>query len=250
MNASFRLGISPSMAYTLIVAWAIVVLALGVGMAAVVGADNTGDELTTETVEFTNSTDPITVGVDWNGSIASSTETADVTVLGESAHQINGTDVTGDLATETLNGTVAEFENVTAYTTYDIQLDQSATTVTLASSDIADDGTVDLSAHTSDSLTADDTVLSVTASADTVLSESFAADAGNVTEVDYNETDGLTKGETYRVFVHGTDAEIDDVWIETGGGPLFGGSESGGPLLGGLAVIAVVIVAIYARGSE
>ncbi len=179
--ANTRLGISPGTAYTLIVAWAVIVLALGVGMAAVASADNAGDELANETVNLTNETEPITVGVEWNETITDETnETADITFYNASEYE-------------------SDPANATA-----------------------------------------------------VISDSVYADAGNTSEVDYGESDGLVNGTQYRVVVTGTDAEIDDAWISTAnsGGALFGGSSSGGALVGGVAVIAVVAIAIYGRGSE
>ncbi|MFC6767473.1 hypothetical protein [Natrinema soli] len=222
-----------------------------VGLAAIGGAQ-TSDYETNGTVELTNSTEPITVSVDWNES-AASTDSATVTFENETA-AANAGDVTGDLESETLNGTVLNLSTVHPAGSYDVALNQSeAGTVSVASSAIADDGTVDLSGETSGNLTTDDTVDSLTFSADTLYTDSISADAGNTTDAEYNQTGTVLElGNEYRVVVTGPDSAIDSASIEDSSGFLggvfpSGGGDLGGGMLAGLAVIGLAVIgaAVY-----
>lgn len=232
---------------------AMVVLSLFAGVAAAAVTDMANEEVT-----FDNESN-LTVAVNWTTD-ADTTQTADVTIKHEGAYQIDGDDVTdGHLTATTLNGTVAEFDpdNVTDGVTYDVELDQSATTVSVPASSIPDDGTVDLSTHTSSTLTADDTVLSVTANADTVVSDEIAADPGNETESEYTESDGLEDGTVYRVVVSADDTEAESVTVDAGiANPLAGVADGNpgfgvGAALGALVAAALVVVAAVSyRGGN
>ena len=234
---------------TAVVGLALITLAL-VGLAAI-GAGAT-TEMANDTFTFDNDSN-VTVGVDWNDSIDDpDNATADVTIYEEGAYQIDGDDWTDDMASTTLNGTVAEFDNVTAGASYDVELNDSATTVTVSASDIADDGTVDLSEHTSDNVTADDEILSVTASAETVVMDSIDAVEGNTIEMEYTADDGLEDGTEYRVLVEADDTEADDVIVSDGTvGGLFTGFSDGSPGFGVVVAIAAIAAAagIARRGS-
>ncbi|WP_226006613.1 PGF-CTERM sorting domain-containing protein [Natrinema salinisoli] len=214
-----------------------------VGMAAVTDMAN-------EQVQFDNESN-LTVGVTWNESAASDA-TADVTVQYEDAYVIDNDTVTDShLNSTTLSGTTAEFDtaNVTDGTSYDVELDSSATTVTVPASEINEtDGTVDLSQHTSDSLTSDDTILSATVMADDVISDSFTANPGNETNATYTEDDNLTDGTMYRVIVSADDTEADSVTVDDGSiGGIFGGSD-GSPGFGvGVAIAAIGTAGAVAR---
>jgi len=228
-----------------------VLTVLLVGMAAVGTAATT--EMANTTATFDNSSN-FTVSVAWNDS-ATTSDTADVSIYSEGAYSIDGDDVTSShLSATTLNGTTAEF-NATAVpiaATFDVELDQSNTTVTVSSANISDDGTVDLSSHTSDTLTSNDTILSVTATANTVVSSSIAADPGNTTDTEYVEADGLEDGTDYRVIVTADDTLVDSVTIDSGAvGGFFGGSD-GSPGFGIVTAIAAIASAgavAYKRGQ-
>lgn len=71
------------------------VLAVGVGLASVAIADNAGDEIDNETVELSNETAPIVVGVEWNASLTDAeNETATVTFFNESEYQNDSANAT------------------------------------------------------------------------------------------------------------------------------------------------------------
>ncbi|WP_436347693.1 hypothetical protein [Natronorubrum sp. FCH18a] len=220
-----------------------------VGSAGIGAASIAVTDMANEPVVFDDSAN-VTVEVDWMDD-ADSSATADVTIYGESAYQIDGDDVTDShLDSETLNETVAEFDdsNVSNDTTFDVELDQSATTVTVGSADIADDGTVDLSDHTSDTLTADDTILSVTATADSVVSDSMTADPGNTTDAEYTDADGLVDGDEYRVIVSADDTEADSVTVDDGSvGGIFGGSDGSPGFGAAVAIAAIAVACVVAR---
>lgn len=202
-------------------------------------------EMANESTTFDNESN-ISIEVEWNDSV-STDSTADVTFHEESAWSIDGDEVSGDaLASDTLSGTVAEFDadNVTDATAYDVELDSSSTTVTVNASDIADDGTVDLADHTSSTITVDDTILSVTASAEVVASGSIDANAGSTTITEYTESDGLEDGTEYRVLVEADDADALEVMIDGVDDPL-AGLVDGSPGFGVSAAagsIALVVV--------
>ena len=231
---------------TAVVGLALVTLAL-VGFAAI-GAGAT-TEMENDTFTFDNDSN-VTVEVDWNDSIDDpDNATADVTIYEEGAYQIDGDDWTDNMASTTLNGTVAEFDNVTAGASYDVELNASATTVTVSASDIADDGTVDLSGHTDATLTSDDEILSVTASAETVVMDSIGAVEGNTIEMEYTTDDGLEDGAEYRVLVEADDTEADEVIVSDGTvGGIFTGLSDGSPGFGaGVALVAIAAAAMLAR---
>ncbi|MFC4247242.1 hypothetical protein ACFOZ7_09570 [Natribaculum luteum] len=232
-----------SNATTTVVVFALVAIAL-----ASIGATAATTEMANETVTFDNESN-LTVDVTWNESITDpANATADVDVYGEDAFLVDGDDVTNSaLNATTLNGTIAEFDsaNVTANTTYTVDLNAStAGTVDVPSADIADDGTVDLSNY--GTITTDDEILSVTASADLVAQNVLSADPGNTTSVTFDESNGLVDGDEYRVLVTADDLEADSVTIDDGTfGGIIGGSDGSGSALVGL----VVIVGLVAGGA-
>ena len=209
-----------------------------------IGAAQTADYSTNETVSLTNSTEPITVSVDWNES--ASTETANVTFENETAANNTG-DVTGDLASSTLNGTVLNLSTVYPAGTYTATLNQSGAGTVSVDSSAFDNGTVDLSTQTSGNLTSGDTVDSLDFAADSLLTDSLTADAGNTTEAEYNQSDsGLELGNEYRVTVTGNSSVIDSASIDDSSGllgavPGVGGLDSGGVLVG-LGVIGAAAI--------
>lgn len=224
---------------------ALVVLGSLIGFAAI-GTAQTSEFSTNSTHTLTNSSEPITVSVDWNGSAATN-DSATVTFENETAANNSG-NVTGDLASDTLNGTTLNMSTVHPAATYTVDLDTSTVgTVTVDSSAFADDGTVDLSAETSDSVATDDTVLSVDMTANTLLEDTISADAGNTTTAEYNQSDaGLELGNEYRVTVTGNSTAIDSASISDDSGFLGGvvsgsGLEGNGLLIGG-AVIGVAVI--------
>lgn len=227
-------------------AGALAIALVGLAVIGALAGGAAAAEVGNESVEFDN-TSNLTVTVAWNDSAATNA-TADVDVYDAGAFDVDGADVTDDaLNSTTLDGTTAEFDtaNVTDATTYDVELDQSNTTVTISTSDL-ENGSVDLSAHTDTAITADDTILSVTATAETVAVDSLDADPGNETDVEFTEDDGLEDGEEYRVLVDGPEGDVDDVEIDDGSGGWFvgiGGSDDGGGVFVGVLVIAAVLVA-------
>ncbi len=224
----------------------LVVLTLAVvGMTAVGTAATV--EIANKTATFDNSSN-VTVSVDWNDS-ASNSSTADVEFYHADAYALDGDDETHNLSSTTLNGTTAEFieGNVTTGTDYDIELNQSSTTVTVAASNITN-GTVDLSNHTSSNITSGDEILSVTAHAQLVVSDAISAEPGNTTETEYTEADGLEDGTEYYISVTVTDSEVDSATIDAGAlGGFFGGSD-GSPGFGIVtALVAIAAAAGVAR---
>ncbi|SDC06166.1 hypothetical protein [Natrinema hispanicum] len=223
----------------------VVVTIATVGLAAI-GSAQTAEYSTNETVSLTNDTEPITVSVDWNES--ASAETANVTFENETAANNTG-DVTNDLASSTLNGTILNLSTVYPEGTYTATLNQSeAGTVSVDPSAFDASGTIDLSTQTSGNLTTDDTINSLSFSADTLLSDSLTADAGNTTEAEYNQSDAdLDPGNKYRVTVTGPSSAIDSASIDDSsglfGGVLAGSSDlGGGGVLVGLGVIGAAVI--------
>jgi len=228
---------------TAVTALALVTIAV-LGFAAIAGAATS--EQANTTAEFDNESN-VTVEIEWNESISDVENTsANVSFYDEDAWQIDGDDVTDSaLNSTTLNDTVAEFDpdNVTAGASYDVELNQSNTTVTVNASDIADDGTVNLSDHTSDSITSDDEIVSVTANAQLIVDDSIAAEEGNTTTTEYTSDDGLEDGTEYRVLVEAPDSAVDSVTVDAGAvGGFFGGdSAAAGSASFGLVAIVLVL---------
>jgi len=218
-----------------------------VGLAAIGTAAVT--EMANETVTFDNESN-LTIEVEWNETLNDTSTTADVTVYGESAYQQNSTAV-GNYS-GTLNGTILEVQDpIVNHTTYTADLETSnASTVDIpytAFDTSGDTATVDVTNHTSSSVTADDNVTALTTTANTVVSDSIASDAGNVTSATYNETHGLVDAREYRVIVSADDTEAKSVTVDDGSlGGLFGGSaEAGGGFVGLVGVVMVVGMAAY-----
>ena len=195
-----------------------------------------------EPFELADDNDSITVEAIWFDDADSAAE-ADVMIYHDDAYAINGTDVSDDLASDTLNGTHAEFATVTNGTTYDIELNQSeAGTVNVSSGDIADDGTVDLTQHTSQNITSDDDILSVTATADPVVSDTIVSDPGNTSSVEYGTDFGLEPGTTYTTVVTGDDASLEDAQFSTDDdGALFASTDQRN--------MAIIVVAVLVGGA-
>ena len=179
---------------------------------------------------------------------ANDTASATANVYESAAYDIDGTDVTDHTASTTLNGTVAEFDTVTNTTTYDIELNQSeAGTVTVSATDFADDDTVDLSQHTSQNMTADDDIVSVTATAGVVSTTTLDADPGNSTTAEFDTSGSLDANTEYVIVVSGDDAHLEDVdfSIGDGGGALF--ASEGQRNVAIVAVLVLVGAAVYTR---
>ncbi|QLK25136.1 hypothetical protein HYG81_13680 [Natrinema zhouii] len=86
------------------------------------------------------------------------------------------------------------------------------------------------------------------ANATIALEDTIGTDAGNTTELEYNQSDtGLDLDGEYRVVVTGPDSAIESASIEDNssflGGVFTGGGNLGdGGMLAGLAVIAVAVI--------
>ena len=195
---------------------------------------------------FEDENDSVTVEAIWFDD-ASDTATADAAVHESAAYDIDGTDVTDHTASTTLNDTIAEFDTVTNTTTYDIELDQSeAGVVTVDAADFADDNTVDLSAHTSSNITSGDSIVSVTATAQTISSATLDADPGNSTTAEFNTSGSLDANTEYVIVTTGDDANLEDVAFQTGGsGGIFASTDQRNFAIA--AVLLIAGAAVYRR---
>ncbi|AEH35952.1 hypothetical protein [Halopiger xanaduensis] len=252
MTHSFRTLVSPSTAYVLLVAWATVILCLSFGLVAVASAQGSGpNEIENSTIETTENTSYVELDIEFASEFAnnSSTETVDFESYNEEAWQVNGTE---PAHSGTLNGTVLEVsDDIVPSATYSAELNQSGTTVDVSSDDFADNGTVDLSTVSSDSITSDDEVLSLTLTADPVVSDSVTGATNDTVTNEYtagnDSSDYFELATEYRVLVTvGNESNIESGYVAPDdasiGGGFFGNADGsdGSPGFGaGVAVAAI-----------
>ncbi|SFC65220.1 PGF-CTERM protein [Halobiforma haloterrestris] len=254
MRNSFTTLLRAETAYTVLIAWVTISLCLGFGIAGIASAQDSGlEEIENTTIETTSNTSYVELDIEFAETMENtSEETVEFTTYTEAAYQDDGTELSD--YDETLSGTTLTVnEDVHDHATYDVELDSSATTVTVDGTAFADDGTVDLSGETSDSLTSDDTVLSISVTADTIITDTVTGTPNDTVTNEYQLSDtGFESGVEYRALVEVGNANNiasgyvapDDATI---GGGFFDGAD-GSPGFGvGVAIAALATAGVLAR---